>query len=119
MRSALRRFEEKEEQDMARNNITRSQIRDLERSLLISWADQTLKAMNELESLYEVLGTLPCHRLLLDNMREHLRRQPVPRYEDLSFMSQVVDTNLRVFRYLIEDFSGVDEDINLELDRVN
>ena len=104
---------------MARNNITRSQIRDLERSLLISWADQTLRAMNELESLYEVLGTLPCHRLLLDNMRGHLRRQPVPRYEDLSFMWQVVDANLRVFRYLIEDFSGVDEDINLELDRVN
>ena len=89
---------------MARNNTTRSQIRDLERSLLISWADQTHRAMNELESLYEVLGTLPCHRLILDNMREHLRRPSVPRYEDLSFIWQVVDTNLRVFRYIIEIF---------------
>ena len=119
MRSALRRFEEKEEQDMARNNITDRQLGDLERSLLRSWADRTLRAINELESLYEVLGTLPCHRLLLDNMREHLRRPSVPRYEDLLFIWQVVDTNLRAFRFLIEDFSGVDEDINLELDRVH
>ena len=39
---------------MARKNITDRQLRDLEKNLLRSWADRTLRAINELKSLYEV-----------------------------------------------------------------
>ena len=98
VRSALRLLEEKEVKDMARNNITDRQLRCLRRSLLISWADRTLRAINALEALYEILGTLPCHTL------PHLRRSSVSRY-DMMFIWQAVDTNLRVFRYFIEDFA--------------
>ena len=103
---------------MVRNKTTDRQLRYLRRSLLNSLADQTLRAMNELEAMYEVLGTLNCHRLPLDNIREHLRRPSVSSH-DVPFILQAVDTNLRVFRYLVEDFSGVDEGINLELERIN